>query len=468
MVGHSPVWLVQLGCRGLGGLVWHFSDRRRTILGGLRRAFPEKAKGWHEQIGREHASRMFEMFLLIVAMPHWSEARCRERVQVGASMQALLNSPTKDGPMVFLIPHAAMTEAIPMLKFLRPEMPEVITLYRPLDFGPAEAYVKSARERFGVKLVARKEGLLKAKKQLQSGRGVAGILFDQSAGSQGHMMLFFNRVCSTTNLPGLLAVKTGARPIFVHSRRDGFWRGTIEAEILPFSQHPAEVMTNAHRALEALIAADDNNCADWFWAHKRWKGPLRPATFLSFPERKSYLPEQLAELGLETIPRSTRIVVRLDGDPNSAGMARTVLGALRTCRPDAVFWLLVPSDLEAPAAVGADRVVVLSASKRARRETLRAISAEGVDAFASLDPEPMAVGESVLLECDLRFGVCVRKPPRKCYQRHVILPAGASVSDRLAAWRQLLLELGMKKESAVDLIPLNVESSRSSLDASSV
>ena len=452
ILGKSPVWVVKCLCRLLGWAVWHFSDRRHSILGSLSRAFPEKSEEWHRQIGREHASRMFEMFLLILATPHWSQRKCLDRVKVGASIRALLEGPRRDEPMVFLIPHAAMTEATTMLGGLYSPTPKIVTLYRPLDFKPAERYVKRARGRFGVELVSRREGLLKAKKQLQSGHGVAAILFDQSAGSQGHLMLFFDRVCSTTNLPGLLTVKGKAQPVLVRTRRDGFWRGTIEAQLLPKCGDPAAVMTHAHIALETIVRSDDNHSADWFWAHKRWKGTLRPPTFLGFPERKSYLSEQMKLLGMECLPRNTRVVVRLDPRPEMLGVARKVLHLLTVRRPDAQFWLLVPEDLDSEQVPEGDRTISLPAPRRSRWGVLDSVNREFVDVLVGLDPSAAAVGEARRIQCDLRVGVCHRKPAGKTYHRHVVVSEASYVGDPFAAWIQLFEQLGINKESIEEVL----------------
>lgn len=452
ILGKSPILLVQWLCHLLGAILWHLSDRRHSILSGLERTFPIKGAAWRERIGREHASRMFEMFLLILALPHWSERRQRERVQIGDSMRALIQGPAQNEPLIFMLPHSAMTEACLMMPHLIPNCPSITTLYRPLDFQAADSYIHRARETWGVKLVSRREGLLKVKQQLQSGHGIAGILFDQSAGIQGHLMLFLDRVCSTTNLPGLLAAKSGARTVLVRTRREGFWRGTMEAEILPKSQTAAGVMTHAHSALERVIRGNDNDCADWFWAHKRWKGALRAQQFLAFPDRKSYLKEQMELLGIDRLPQSTRVVVRLDPRPALLSLAHKLIHLIRHRRPDAQVWLLAQESLDESTLPSADRVLPLPSAKAARLAALKSLDAEFIDALIVLDPSREAAADARRLHCDLRVGVCLVGEKRNTYNRRSVVSDSEYVLNPLKAWLSLSKQMGMNEDIASDFL----------------
>lgn len=443
ILAKTPAVVVAWGCRAGGWLTWHFSSRRRTICSGLSRAFPDRDPAWVERTAKANCARLLEMFLLVLALPHWSERRQRTHIRVDDSVLTLMSGPARERPMVFLVPHGTMTEATGMIPFLIPEAPPIVTLYRPLDFPAAERYVHRARETWGVKLVARREGLLFAKGHLQSGAGVAGILFDQSAGMQGHLMLFFNRICSTTNLPGLLASKTGALPVLVRTRRDGFWRGTIEAHPLPAGGSPAEIMSHAHAALEKLLREDDEACTDWFWAHKRWKGTLRPHQLLSVPSRKSYLREQMAQLGLRELPRTTRFVLRLDPRPEILPAAFRLVHLLRQQRRDAQLWLLVPPALAKAELPAHDRRLDLPADPEGRRAFLRALDREFPDALFVLDNSREATAEGRLLACELRVGISQPGAARRVYHRTTTVTDEAYRKKPFAAWRQLATQLGL-------------------------
>src|SRR5262249_13642164 len=134
----------------------------------------------------------------------------------------------------------------------------------------ADAFVKESRERFGMKLLSRKAGFAEAQKILRR-RGFVGVLFDQNAGTQGALTTLFGRVCSTTELPGLMAEKFGARVFGIFPRRLGFWRIEIGLARIAGDGSGEAVTLALNRWLETLLASDDNLCASWLWAHDRWR-----------------------------------------------------------------------------------------------------------------------------------------------------------------------------------------------------
>lgn len=435
----------------LGALTYRFSNRRRTILSALAHSFPERDAAWRDRICRENCARMFEMFLLVAAQPYFSQRKLK-RIRIAPSCAELLDGPAQVRPVVLAVPHASLMEALTLLPVLHEGIPPVTTLYRALDFEPAERFVHWARERFGIRLVSRREGLLQAKQQLQSGRGIAAILFDQSAGSQGHLMLFFNRVCSTTNLPGLLAVKANALPALFHCRREGFWRGTVEAHPLPESSRPGEIMAAANRALEELLSSSDDACADWFWAHKRWKGLLRPSQVLTFPRRKSYLKEQMKLLGIERLPRNTRFALRLDTDPAGLPAADKLIRVIRRQRPDVLIWLLVPATLAGSALPPHDRRIDLPSDRRQRRQAWKQINDDFIDALFVLDPDRFATLEAKSIHCEFRGGVSLAGAPHGAFHTTVTVNSTAYRQKPWTAWRRVLNKLDLSDEEIAEIL----------------
>lgn len=438
-------------CRGLGAGVWRFSSRRHTILSQLERAFPDRPYAWRCDIGQRHCARMLEMFLLIIVLRHWSEATIRKRFRIGSSLQDLLDQNASTRPIFFAIPHSALMESLTVIPLLARNCPPVITLYRPLDSKAAEVYVNEARERWGADLVARREGLLKAKNHLASGKGIVGVLFDQSPGEFGHLLLFFNRVCTATNLPGLLIAKARALPVFLHTRREGFWRGTIEGEALPESASAAETVVTINRALEDHLRKDDEACANWLWAHKRWKGPQQRGHALEFPRRKSYLKEQMRMLGLSELPRRTRILLRLDPRPELLPTARRLLRVVRSQRPDAVFWLLVPEGLAFGRFGQIEQVITLPAEPKNRQAEIKRIRSQSVDMLFSLDPSRSAVAENRAIKAQFSAGVVLPGSAR-AYTQSVESENEAYLKAPWKTWRCLLPNLGLPVEILDDIV----------------
>src|SRR5205823_1520230 len=134
----------------------------------------------------------------------------------------------------------------------------------------ADALVKSSRARYGMRLLSRKDGFAEALKILRR-RGIVGILFDQNAGMQGALTTLFGRVCSTTELPGLMAEKFAATVYGIYPRRLGFWRVEIGLDRVAHDGTSASVTFGLNRWLEELLRREDNLCASWLWAHDRWR-----------------------------------------------------------------------------------------------------------------------------------------------------------------------------------------------------
>jgi len=82
-----------------------------------------------------------------------------------------------------------------------------------------------------MRLLSRREGFAEALAILRR-KGCVGVLFDQNAGTRGPHPPH-GRVCSSTELPGLLAAKFGAELRTFYPRRTAFWRVTFESNPVP-------------------------------------------------------------------------------------------------------------------------------------------------------------------------------------------------------------------------------------------
>ena len=324
-------------CRVLGLAAWHLTSRRAATLRNLHLAFPEKPPGWHEAIARQSVDRMFEMFLIPLLAPWLSERALDRRFTIRPETRRTLEG-GKAGP-VLIVPHSTMTETLVLLPHVAPRIPPITALYRPLDWQPANRYVLWARGRWGLRLHSRKEGLIEARNALRRNESL-GVLFDQNAQSAGSLVLFFGRVCSATDLPGMLAAKTGKAVHLLYPRRTGFMR--CEMTLLPFEAGttPGTITARSAKRLEDEMRRKDAICADWLWAHQRWK--LRDGfdSKLNLDQKKSYLDESLRLEGSSELPRRTPFCVRLPGEDDMARHIIHFLPRLRQARPD-VFWIVV-------------------------------------------------------------------------------------------------------------------------------
>ena len=342
LLAHTPEWLLRVLAAVLGDLIFFgFRRRRRFVLSNLHHAFPEKSAAWHRAVGRESCHRMIETGFLSLATPFLSETRLKKIITASPELLACYANHCAE-PTATLIcsPHIAYWEAQTSMALVVPApFPEFGTIYRPLDNPAADAFVKRSRERFGMKLLSRKEGFAEALKILRR-RGFVGVLFDQNAGMQGALTTLFGRVCSTTELPGLMAEKFDARVFGIFPRRLGFWRVEISVQRIAAASASDNVTIGLNRWLETLLSSNDNLCASWLWAHDRWRNQDVPEKRFRLKAKRDLLTADLATRGQTSLPRRTRIWIRLPNWLGDVVMALPLLRALRLSRPDAELTLV--------------------------------------------------------------------------------------------------------------------------------
>lgn len=342
MIAHTPEWMLRLFVMALGDLVFFgLRRRRRLILSNLHHAFPAKSREWRHAIGRESCHRLIETGLLSLATPFLSERRYREIISASPDLIACFTEHAAS-PAATLIcsPHLAYWEAQTAMSLIVPgPFPEFGTIFRPLDNPAANQLVKTSRERYGMKLLSRKDGFAEALKILRR-KGFVGLLFDQNAGQQGALTTLFSRVCSTTELGGLMAEKFSARVYGIFPRRRAFWRVEISVQRIVSDGSSDAVTLALNRWLEQLLRSDDNLCASWLWAHDRWRHQDQPTKRLRLEARRNLLAADLASRGLATPPRGTRIWIRLPNWLGDVMIALPLLRALRQSRPDAEITLV--------------------------------------------------------------------------------------------------------------------------------
>ena len=337
LVAHTPEKLLHLVAAALGELMyWALPRRRRLLRSNLHHAFPDRPAAWHRRIARASCRRLVETGLLSLATPYLGAERLRQIVSCSPEMrEAYTRYATDPAPVLICSPHIAYWEAQTSMGLVLPvKLPEFGIIYRPLDNDAVDAWVRRSRETFGMKMLSRREGFAEALKILRR-KGFIGVLFDQNAGMQGALTTLFGRVCSTTELPGLLAEKFQARVYGIYSRRRGFWRIEIGADLLENTGTSAGTTLSLNRWLETLLAGDDNLCASWLWMHDRWRNQDVPARRLRLEAKRDLLADDLRVRGLAAIPRRTRLWIRLPNWLGDVVMAVPLLRAIRASRPDA-------------------------------------------------------------------------------------------------------------------------------------
>lgn len=340
-LAHTPEAILRGGSLLLGELIFLLPRRRRTALSNLSHAFPELSPRTLRRIARESSRRLVETGLLSLATPYLSPDRLRAIVRAHPSLvAAITRHQAAPYPLVMATAHMAYWEIQTCFPLLVPApFPEMGVIFRPIDNPGLDAWVKRTRERFGMRLLSRKEGFAEALKILRR-RGLIGILFDQNAGLQGALTTLFGRVCSTSELPGLLAAKHAAEVHVLFPRRLGFWRIELTLDRLAADGTTTGVTLGLNRWLEQKLTGDDDLRASWLWAHERWKNQDMPSRRLRLEAKRDLLAADLAARGYAAPARRTRLWIRLPNWLGDVVMALPLLRAIRTGRPDAEITLV--------------------------------------------------------------------------------------------------------------------------------
>ena len=392
----APEWVSRGLCCALGNIAYYcLPSRRRLVLSNLSHAFPGENMRTLKRIGRTSCKRTMEMGVFSLASPFFSKARVRKHFSVVADLKALeLDEKSSSRPRVVLVPHFCEMEAITMLPTIWDiAIPETGVIYRPFKNKDLEAYVKSTRERFGLKLLSRKEGFLQAGEILRN-HGCVAVLFDQNAGHHGVLSTFMDRIASTSELAGLLVQKYKADLLVAHAKRTGFWRAELHLERIPCEHDKDQVTLTANRWLEETLREDATRIPNgapevwaaqseavldagalgggswkrkpisstgasresraqgplrqkwaaqtsgWLWLHSRWRTQDEHQVRFRLQMRKSILPETLTFYNKEKLEPTYRLWVRLPNWLGDVVMALPLLRALKTGRPDVELTLI--------------------------------------------------------------------------------------------------------------------------------
>ena len=443
---------------GLGRLIVLGSPRRRHLLyGNLHHAFRDRPGEWREKIARASSERLVETALLSLASPYLSEARMRVIARLSPSVEASFREHhAQPHPLVVATPHLAYWESLTWLGlYLSHALPEFGVIFRPLDNPTADAWVKKTRERHGMRLLSRKQGLQEAFKILRR-NGVVGMLFDQNAGLQGALTTLFGRVCSTSELTGLFAEKYGATIAPFYPRRLGFWRMQFELEKLSHDGTSEGATIALNRWLEQTLSSDDNLCASWLWSHDRWRNQDMPSKRFRLEAKRDFLAAEMAARGTNTLPRKTRFWIRLPNWLGDVVMTLPLLRALRQGRPDAEITLVArPGHRPLLEVAGvADRIEDLPPRGWGYFFHFRRLRREHADTFVLFTNSVRGDVEARLTGVRQRFGVVRhgRRRPLLSASYHVQADFHEREHHQLELWENFFRHFGL--EAALDRTPL--------------
>lgn len=471
LLARAPEPLVQALAWSIGrGIYYGYGSRRRLTVSNLHHAFPDRTAVWHRATAKECMRRFVETALLSLATPFLSEARLRLIVSASPSMLAFYAEHQRSPRATLLCsPHLAHWEIQTVHPLLIPgTFPEFGTIFRPLDNAAADAWVQETRQRFGLKLLSRKSGFQEAIKILRR-QGIIGILPDQNAGDQGALTLFFDRVCSTSELTGVLAAKLGAQVGTIYPRYLGFWRVELSIGQVNHDGTTEGVTVTVNRWIEDLLRGDDNFCRSWLWGHQRWKNQDAPARRLRLEQKRDFLAADLAYRKLAQPPRRTRLWIRLPNWLGDVVMAIPLLRAIRAGRPDAEITLVGKAQfLPLLERLGiADRLRPLPPRGLGYFAHFRRLRAEFPDCYLLFTNSTRGDAEAWLTGCRQRFGLIRTGKRRPLLSRAYRVPPDFNEAEhhQFELWTHFLRHFGLLAEP--DLTPFKLPTTPCQLSAAS-
>ncbi|NOX98978.1 MAG: lipopolysaccharide heptosyltransferase II [Verrucomicrobia bacterium] len=314
----------------IGTITWLFGGAyRRLALRNLCIAFEgEKNDAEIKRLTLQHFQALGRNFFCSIKIALMSTDAVEKCISY-EGREHILKAVDDGKGVITTIAHLSNWEILSQVPSLGPGIPRS-TLYQSLANPYLNQLIVRRRRRSGLTLYDRSSGFYGPLKHLRKGGGV-GILIDQHAGDRGVWCPLFARLASTTNLPALLAQRTGAAiiPVGVRAESPGRWVVTYSPPVIasPALSAPHEkindVTAQLNLALEKFIRAAPE---EWFWVHDRWKTP-NPRFLLSNYRRGICAGDQ------ENL-KPYRIIVRSPNPLGDACMAVPAIRALKKGRPD--------------------------------------------------------------------------------------------------------------------------------------
>lgn len=457
LIAHTPEPLLHFFSWLLGPAVLLIPERRRLVYSNLHHAFPERDASWHRRIAFKSSRRLIETSLMSLASPYISDERILRISTITPELKAMLDQHLRNparAPLSIGSLHMAYWECNPWIgMFLAKYNLPMGIVFRPLRNKKLNDWVKSSRERHGIKMYSRREGLFEIFRIMRR-QGMTTILYDQNAAGSGTLTTLLGRVCSTTEFPGMLAERYNARTIVIYSRRTSFWRVTYEFCDIMQGGSVADVTIALNRYLENILANDDSLCASWLWSHGRWHARYWPQLRFTYWLKKSFLDEDLAARGLTraTMPRKTRFWFRMPDDSTHIAAVPPLLRDLRRSRPDVDMTLLAHERDRATLQPllddnTADTFTALPPSPSETRRLFKKLRSAYPDTIVNLNETPSSDSELRLARPPEFFGLerPGQRRPKLTHRYEVPAEFLATNPTQADLWRKLFEHFGLPK-----------------------
>lgn len=271
IMAFMPYIIVVLFAKLVGTLMYYFAPgARRVALINLKQAFPEKSFKERKRIAKRSMKSMIMTFAEFIRSSRMSDEEILKRIKIEGQDIFDEAMHKKNRGIIAITGHIGNWEYIAFYFAIKGYNPSVIV--RPLDNPKLDAYMKSWREKRGMKCISRWGDLREIFHALNNNTPVA-FLSDQNY-LDGIFVDLFGCPCATAVGPVAIAMKTGVPMAILYSVPDRYGHHKIVvSDIMYIEEKETKEETIRHnvqrytKKLEEIIAKYPEN---WLWVHPRW------------------------------------------------------------------------------------------------------------------------------------------------------------------------------------------------------
>ncbi len=239
------------------------------MLTNIAKSFPEKSAADYERIARASIDNLGKAAIALMRLPSILKVPPEKWIQE-EGYHYVEEAFQQGKGIISITAHIGCWEL--MAGYLMKYHPKFSAVYRALDNPRVDAYVKNQRTCDGGTLIERHDILRQAPRWLKQ-NGLIGFLVDQNFPG-GVFVDFFGRPAATTPFLSMLARRTGAALLHVHTRWEGDMLRVIWGKAPPLSTNPDKTAAIAEDTLAMNKIVEGwvrETPGQWFWLHNRWK-----------------------------------------------------------------------------------------------------------------------------------------------------------------------------------------------------
>jgi len=271
-----PLAFLPVTAGELFGLVLYhlWKGRRELATDNLKRSVALHALSLPhspEEVIREHFKNLGRSFIEIIKI-YYGRGRTILEKTVIKGIDNFEKARARGKGVLIITGHCGNWELLAILASYKVAPTSVVV--RPLNNPYLNAFLQTARSRFGNRIIDKKGALRAILATLKNG-GNVGILMDQAVlAEEGFVIDFLGRGAWTSKVPAMIARKTAAAVVPAFIRREGKGHEISiypEVTLSSLSDYEHAVREDTQRFSRFIEDYIRQNPSQWLWVHRRWK-----------------------------------------------------------------------------------------------------------------------------------------------------------------------------------------------------